>query len=51
MTVGLAVAHETELPGKLPQLINAPFREFMFQMNYVIEGIGCLANEKGEEQP
>ncbi|MCK5134267.1 MAG: cupin domain-containing protein [Bacteroidales bacterium] len=22
----------------------------MFQMNYVIEGIGCLVNEEGEEQ-
>ena len=26
-------------------------REFIFHMNYVIEGIGCLVNEKGEEQP
>ena len=25
--------------------------EFMFHMNYVIEGSGALVNEKGEEQP
>ena len=25
--------------------------QFKFHMNYVIEGIGALVNEKGEEQP
>jgi len=25
--------------------------QFMFRMNYVIEGFGALVNEKGEEQP
>ena len=27
------------------------FDQFMFHMNYVIEGSGALVNEKGEEQP
>jgi len=25
--------------------------EFIFHMNYIIEGEGALVNEKGEEQP